>query len=587
MPEGEVSVPAQPTWRRMLPWALCVLPVAIFAIQAWDHRWILDDGFINFRIVRQIEAGNGPVYNAGQRVEAFTSPLWIVVLTIVDLLTPIRLEWISVVFGIGFAVAGLGFAVAGSARLWHVIAKPSNLAPFGILVPLALYPMWYFASSGLETGTIFGWMGLSMFVLGRWARAERESLSPWAGCLLGLGWLIRPELVLVSLALLLAVIIGQGIRPWRRTIVLLLAAFVLPALYQLFRMGYYASLVSNTAYAKKATTANWSRGAVYLREFGGDYALWIPLLALLLAGYVPIARALRTQPHRRAAIVALAFPVGGALVALYVVRVGGDYIHARLLLPPLFAVLVPVALLPFRARTFGAIAVAVVVPWAIVSALWLRPQQRYQVTLDKRENLITVEDVIEEPAVRVADNYYDGRIFWEQKRLRYAPNPKLVRKTGGLAFIGTTGFIVGPHVDILDTLGLSDALDARFQTTGGTSIAGHEKPMPAAWAAARLTAPEARPQSSSFPVRGFGFVIDPLIPVTEGKEFQRQVTQVRRALQCGELKQFQDAYTKPLTLGRFFGNVGRSFTTFGFSIPPDPDTAVRTFCGAAVVGRAR
>ena len=33
-----------------------------------------DDGFINLRVVSQIKAGNGPVFNAGERVEAATSP---------------------------------------------------------------------------------------------------------------------------------------------------------------------------------------------------------------------------------------------------------------------------------------------------------------------------------------------------------------------------------------------------------------------------------------------------------------------------------------------------------------------------------
>ena len=61
--------------RRLLQLALIGFPVVVLGVQAWAHRWIADDGFINFHIVDQIAAGNGPVFNAGQRVEAFTSPL--------------------------------------------------------------------------------------------------------------------------------------------------------------------------------------------------------------------------------------------------------------------------------------------------------------------------------------------------------------------------------------------------------------------------------------------------------------------------------------------------------------------------------
>jgi arabinofuranosyltransferase len=36
-----------------------------------------DDALINIRVVRQLLAGNGPVFNIGERVEVGTSPLWI------------------------------------------------------------------------------------------------------------------------------------------------------------------------------------------------------------------------------------------------------------------------------------------------------------------------------------------------------------------------------------------------------------------------------------------------------------------------------------------------------------------------------
>ena len=43
---------------------------------AWERRWIADDGLIVLRTVRNLLAGNGPVFNAGERVEANTSTAW-------------------------------------------------------------------------------------------------------------------------------------------------------------------------------------------------------------------------------------------------------------------------------------------------------------------------------------------------------------------------------------------------------------------------------------------------------------------------------------------------------------------------------
>jgi arabinofuranosyltransferase len=45
----------------------------MLAIGGWAYHHMNDDGFINLRVVSQIKAGNGPVFNAGERVEAATA----------------------------------------------------------------------------------------------------------------------------------------------------------------------------------------------------------------------------------------------------------------------------------------------------------------------------------------------------------------------------------------------------------------------------------------------------------------------------------------------------------------------------------
>ena len=62
------------------------LPVAAFGWAAWNRRWMSDDGFIYLRVVDQLLAGNGPVFNIGERVEIATSPLWVAMLTLAEAL---------------------------------------------------------------------------------------------------------------------------------------------------------------------------------------------------------------------------------------------------------------------------------------------------------------------------------------------------------------------------------------------------------------------------------------------------------------------------------------------------------------------
>src|SRR5215471_14860704 len=132
--------------RRMATLLAVMVPMILILIMGWQHRWIADDGFINFRYVDQIRHGNGPVFNAGERVEAFTSPAWLALLLGLDLVLPLRIEWIAVVSGLALTAVGFAFAGAGSARLWRRVVGEGLTFPAGPLVFAALPPAWDFAT---------------------------------------------------------------------------------------------------------------------------------------------------------------------------------------------------------------------------------------------------------------------------------------------------------------------------------------------------------------------------------------------------------------------------------------------------------
>ena len=107
-------------------------------------------------------------------------------------------------------------------------------------------------------------------------------------------------------------------------------------------MAYFALLVPSTALAKAAGSSWWSQGATYLWNFVAPYTLWLPLGA---------GRPWWSRPGwhggggsaDRTGVLVLCTPLVVGLVDLvYVVEVGGDYMHARLLLPAFFAMCLPV-----------------------------------------------------------------------------------------------------------------------------------------------------------------------------------------------------------------------------------------------------
>ena len=95
----------------------------------------------------------------------------------------------------------------------------------------------------------------------------------------------------------------------------------LPVVYQLFRMGYFGSLVANTATAKEGTSARWPAGWNYLSDFVAPYFLWLPVGVLAAGAYIPI---LRGSVDRCRAVIG-SFVIGAVVIGFWVVYVGGDY----------------------------------------------------------------------------------------------------------------------------------------------------------------------------------------------------------------------------------------------------------------------
>jgi arabinofuranosyltransferase len=557
------------------------LPLALLAVQGWGYRWTSDDGFIYFRVVRQVEAGNGPVFNAGERVEAFTGVIWMALLLGGDLLTPIRLEWLAVVLGVAATVAGAAMAMAAAWRLWP--AAPGELhLPFGVLAFAALTPVWVYATAGLETGLCFAWLGGCAWILARWATSSDRRLPTGQAVVLGLGWLVRPELALTSAAFLGLVVAGRR-RIGRRGQVRTVAAFVaLPVAYQVFRMGYFGTLTSSPAIAKEGTTMRWSRGWDYFRDTADAYRLWVPGL-ILLAGAVSLIAGRdatrRGQQGRLPVLVAGCFVATGIGQCLYVIAVGGDFGHARLLLHALFAICVPFAVVPLAARNGVAL---LMVPYAIVAATSMRPPQWTEgqfangLVLPEAAGIVTLDDLgwgadgsLRASLEHTALHYQPGLVTFVVVGAETSPDVSL--PAGVLGAIGAPSFAMGTEFHVIDLLGLADAVGARFDLVPG--LAGHEKPYPASWLSARTFAGAGRPPPSAFPTEA-----NPFVPTGADDEFWDEVEVSRRALGCGRIEELLDATSGPLTVGRFVDNLIGAVGRTTLRIPRDPNRAIEELC---------
>jgi len=579
--------------RPALVWAVVLVPVAVVLAGGWAHRWVAEDAFIDFRVVHNLLAGHGPVFNVGERVEVYTDPLWVGILAVFSGLFPfVRIEWWSVILGL--ACAGGGVALGGLAAV-RIQRERDQAAlpvlPLGMLVVSAVAAVWDFSTSGLETGLVFLWLGLTWWLLVRVARRGHGQIATAA--VAGLGPLIRPDMAILSAAffaaLMVVVCLPESEPPasrWRRWGAPVLAFVALPGLYQLLRMAYFGMLVPNTALAKSAGAAWWAQGGDYLLNFLDTYWLWIPMALLLIGTVHRVVRWWGTG-DRIGAVVLLAPLVGGLLSALYVVRVGGDFMHARMLLPGFFAVALTMWVKPRRGLAAMTV-VAAVGAWAVASvasfgyATRIGPhgisnERNLYVWMAGVPNPVTLSDYGRVPWARsgaalgkmAASSPGGTRLYLGTD---IAPGPPVVVDGGiearviiPLSNIGITGFAAGSNVYVFDQLSLANPIGSHF-VVKVRGRPGHEKVVSRDWMAARFTAP--------------GQAVPP------GDYSAKGIAAARAALGCEPLRGYLQAIAAPMTPWRAITDIAHSWTWTTMHLDPDPGNARAQLCGARSTGTA-
>ena len=640
-PSTSVSWPVYryaPTARLSL-WVGVLAVAALFGWGAWQRRWIADDGLIVLRTVRNLMAGNGPVFNAGERVESNTSTLWTYLTYLGGWIGgPVRLEYVALTLALSLSVLGVVFLMLGAGRLYapSLQDRRALLLPAGALVYIAIPPARDFATSGLENGLVLAYLGLLWWLLVCWSQALRTApargvtgpnavgrgFTVTLAALAGISVLVRPELALIGGGVLIMMLIAA--RGRRRRALILVAGGLLPVAYQIFRMGYYAQLFPAPAVAKDASGAKWTQGLVYLANFNGPYLLWIP--AVLLIGLALVLLVTRTQPWwarhdipsdfgwltrivQSPAAVVLFFAGSGLLQGLYWIRQGGDFMHGRVLLAPVFCLLAPVAVVPLvlpdgtrLTREAGyLLAGATTVLWGTVAvwSLWAAnspglgkdaTRVTYSGIVDERRfysqatghaHPLTAADYLDYPRMRAVlvalNNTPDGALLlpsgnydvWDvvpampppvppREHPYQAPYREKGPATVFFTNLGMVGMNVGLDVRVIDQIGLANPLAAHTARLEDARI-GHDKNLFPDWAVAE----------------GPWLKEDPYLPkyLDEG-----WVTEAGVALECPATESMLAAIRAPMTARQFMSNLTYAYDYTKYRIDRVPQYELQR-CG--------
>ncbi len=306
--------------------ALLLLTAVLFAHNVRRGYFLGDDSFISFRYARHLAAGQGLVWNPGERVEGYTNFLWVILMA-----GALRLGWkpevVSNLIGIASGAALLAALVIYTAR------RVGWRSPFIWLAPLALaagrsFTAW--CTGGLETMlfTLLVFVASAVFVR---ERETGSSLPILSSTLFALATLTRPEggLFAAVAGLFFLGDLLAGRRSVRSALIWSLPYVDVVAAHVVWRYTYYGAWLPNTFYAKVAG-AWWEQGLRYLRLFAEDYRIvWFLPLAFL-----PLLRKERFAPALFLSM------LGGYLV--YLAYIGGDRFEYRFLVVgmPFFYLLV-------------------------------------------------------------------------------------------------------------------------------------------------------------------------------------------------------------------------------------------------------
>lgn len=441
-------------------WVAVVLALLLFSAVYVLSAWVSEDAFITFRVIDNLWAGHGLVWNPGERVQVYTHPLWLLIISPFGSTFGgaywgvLAVSYILLLFSIGLLLLCVGKR-AHWAGLWGVVALLWSRA------------FMDYSSSGLENPLVH------VLVLGvalLWIRAKDAPKAPMAmSGLASMLFLARPDAVIIAVPFLAELAVRRRAQ-WK----ILLRQFVvggLPAMLWLaFSVFYYGAAVPNTALAKVGTGLD----LVTRATSAWNYLAWTATrdpatLVIIVLGLVASAKGASRELRP--------FFVAICLWLLYLFYVGADYMGGRFLSALVLLSTVPVLLLlpklPIKQVAMVSLAYGLLfLPSLLVT--WRMPVGFSASAISSSgvadERAFYYEQLGLVPVLKAGTVRHSW--FLMGKTLHDRPGIYL-RCT-----VGMVGYAAGPSAYIVDKLALTDPFLARLPAREGARVGHYERAFP-------------------------------------------------------------------------------------------------------------
>jgi arabinofuranosyltransferase len=425
--------------------------LVIFTYVFLANAWIGDDAYITFRVVDNFINGYGLTFNPDERVQAYTHPLWMLMLSAAYAVTS---NLFYTTLALSYALCVMAFAVVfkslnsvwRSALFLGLLLSSKAFVDYtssGLEYPLSFFLLCVFycrflgvmrsaASVSARELVIFGALASLAFL------NRSDSILLYVGPLMYLAWIAWPVYRL-RLAMYFAI------------------AFSPVVLWLVFSYIYYGFPFPNTYYAKVATgiprSLQLRQGLAYVANSINFDPFTLGLIGLTAV----VAAQLRRLPEIAATASAL-------LYVLYTISVGGDFMSGRFFAMPLLVCAVVLVRIVQRREVGAAVGAAlvaynVIAPLAPVKTRANYPDGAWAWRLqngikDERGHYHQISNVLFYAPFRALPDH-----LWYREGISFRNSPEKVSVQGSIGFYG---FTAGPTKYVIDRNALSDPLLARL-----------------------------------------------------------------------------------------------------------------------------
>ena len=449
---------ASSVWR--VPVLLYVV-LAAYAVVLLRTAWICDDAYITLRTVDNFVHGYGLRWNPLERVQAYTHPLWMLLLSAIYAVT--RDAYFSALsLSLGCSAATVAIVVGKLAR--------NQTEAVGAVLALTLSKAFMdYSTSGLENPLTH------LLLAAFFAIYARPGGLLLLSTLAGLCTLNRMDVLLLVAPPLLWT--ARAVRPR----VLPLALGFLPfALWEAFAVVYYGSPWPNTAIAKLGGAVplgeRLQQGFLYLI----DSAAMDPL-TLMVIGTAIVASLIQGRREDR--------PIAVGIIATlaYVVSSGGDFMSGRQLAAPFFCAVLLLMRADWPVRRLERVfAVAVLIvagcaatdPDLFTGASFKHDNSDRDGIVDERRVYYPYTGLL-----RAGGNMPMSHPWAHAARDAIAQHERTVVWGAN----GFYGFIAGRHLDIVDKFALAEPLLARLPALPNWRPGHFERRIPVGYLESRLS----------------------------------------------------------------------------------------------------